>query len=78
MHVIIHLWLDHAKFPQNSSQIYDNRQGEGCALAEPSGPWHLTFEPGQLENLTFFIQIICYAGHSGFHSFRAMGPINVS
>ena len=34
---------------------------QGCALAEPSGPWRLTFAPGRLENLTFFIQIICWA-----------------
>ena len=34
---------------------------QGCALAEPSGPWRLTFALGGLENLTFFIQIICWA-----------------
>ena len=34
---------------------------QGCALAEPGGPWHLTFALGQLENLRFFIQIICWA-----------------
>ena len=34
---------------------------QGCALAEPSGPWHLTFALGRLENLRFFIQIICWA-----------------
>ena len=34
---------------------------QGCALAEPSGPWRLTFALGRLENLTFFIQIICWA-----------------
>ena len=27
---------------------------QGCALAEPSGPWHLTFALGRLENLVFF------------------------
>ena len=32
-----------------------------CALAEPSGPWCLTFALGRLENLIFFIQIICWA-----------------
>ena len=31
---------------------------QGCALAEPGGPWRLTFAPGRLENLRFFIQII--------------------
>ena len=30
---------------------------QGCALAEPGGPWCLTFVLGRLENL-FFIQII--------------------
>ena len=34
---------------------------QGCALVEPSGPWRLTFVIGQLENLRFFIQIICWA-----------------
>ena len=34
---------------------------QGCALAEPGGPWRLTFALGRLENLTFFIQIICWA-----------------
>ena len=34
---------------------------QGCALAEPSGPWCLTFALWQLENLRFFIQIICCA-----------------
>ena len=34
---------------------------QGCALAEPGGPWHLTFALGWLENLPFFIQIICWA-----------------
>ena len=34
---------------------------QGCALAEPGGPWHLTVILGQLENLRFFIQIICWA-----------------
>ena len=34
---------------------------QGCALAEPGGPWCLTFVPGRLENLSFFIEIICWA-----------------
>ena len=34
---------------------------QGCTLAEPGGPWHPTFALGQLENLSFFIQIICWA-----------------
>ena len=36
-------------------------QSQGCALAEPSCPWRLTFALGRLENLRFFIQIICRA-----------------
>ena len=27
---------------------------QGCALAEPSGAWRLTFALGRLENLIFF------------------------
>ena len=34
---------------------------QGCALAEPGGPWRLTFALGRLENLRFFIQIIWWA-----------------
>ena len=34
---------------------------QGCALAEPGGPWRLTFALGRLENHRFFIQIICWA-----------------
>ena len=34
---------------------------QGCALAEPGGPWRLNFALGRLKNLRFFIQIICWA-----------------
>ena len=34
---------------------------KGCALAEPGGPWCLTFALAQLANLSFFIQIMCWA-----------------
>ena len=34
---------------------------QGCILAEPSGPWCLTFALGWLENLRFSIQIMCWA-----------------
>ena len=34
---------------------------QGCALAEPGGPWRLTFVLGRLENFSFFIEIICWA-----------------
>ena len=36
-------------------------QVQGCALAEPVRPWRLTFALRWLENLRFFIQIICWA-----------------
>ena len=34
---------------------------QSCALAEPCDPWRLTLVLGRLENLCFFIQIICWA-----------------
>ena len=34
---------------------------QGCALAEPGGIGRLIFALGWLENLSFFIQIICWA-----------------
>ena len=34
---------------------------QGCALAEPGGPWCLTFALRQIENLSFLIQVICRA-----------------
>ena len=39
----------------------ENTDPQGCALAEPGGPWHPTIALGQPENLKFFIQIICWA-----------------
>ena len=41
------------------------RGGRGGGRAEPErgGPWRLTFAPGRLENLRFFIQIICWTNH---------------
>lgn len=35
--------------------------GQGCALTAPGGPWYQTFAPGQLENLWFFVEILCKA-----------------
>ena len=35
-------------------------EGQGCALAESGGPWRLTFVLARLENLSFFIDIICW------------------
>ena len=34
---------------------------QGCALAEPGCPLRPTFTAGRLQNLRFFIQIICWA-----------------
>ena len=34
---------------------------QGSALAEPGGPWSLTFVLGRPENLCFSIEIICWA-----------------
>ena len=34
---------------------------QGCALAEPGGPWRLTFALRQQEHLRLFTQIICWA-----------------
>ena len=31
-----------------------------CALALPGGPWHFSFAWGQLENLSFFIETMCW------------------
>ena len=45
---------------RHTGQIANGMQ-QGCALAEPSGPWRLTFALGRLENLIFFTQIICWA-----------------
>lgn len=78
MHVIIRLWLDRAKFPQNSSQIYDNRQAEGRALAEPSGPCRLTFVPGQLENLSFSYKSSAMLSALDFTVSEQWAPFNVS
>ena len=47
---------------------------QGCALAEPGGPWHLTFALGRLENLNFSNK--SYAGHPRFYSFRALGSFS--
>ena len=31
------------------------------ALALPGGPWHFIFAHGQLENLSFFLETMCWA-----------------
>ena len=52
------MWVLVKKLELN--QLEDD-QSQGCALAEPGGPWRLTFAFGRLENLRFFIQITCWA-----------------
>ena len=49
---------------------------QGFALAEPGFPWRPTFALGQLENLRFFIQIICWAPK--FYRFRVLGSLQFS
>ena len=49
---------------------------QGCALAEPGGPWCLTFALGRLEISDFSYK--SYAGHPGFYSFRALGSLQFS
>ena len=34
---------------------------QGCALAEHGGPWLPTVALGRQEDLSFFIEIICWA-----------------
>ena len=58
------------------SRLRDAVVYQGRAVAEPGGPWCLTFALWQLENLRFFIQIICW--HPTFYSFRALGTLQFS
>ena len=50
-------------FKMNNFWVFpmDINVQQGCALAEPGGSLRATFAPGRLENLRFFIQIICWA-----------------
>ena len=50
---------------------------QGCALAEPSGPWHLTFALQQLENLSF-LSYKSSAEHPRFYRFKALGSLQFS
>ena len=52
------------------------KDNQGCALAEPGGPWHPTFALWQLENLRLFIQIICW--HPRSYWSRVLGSIQFS
>ena len=60
----IPLSFEESKMAARDSQqtIHIDLLRQGCAVAEPGGPWCLqTFALGQLENLTFFVLIICRA-----------------
>ena len=48
---------------------------QGCDLAIPGGRYHLNFALGWLENVGFFFSWKQYAGHLGFHRFRAQGSL---
>ena len=52
------------------------RGNQGCALAEPGSPWHLTFAPWRLKNLSFLNKT--YAEHPTFCGFRALGSLQFS
>ena len=50
---------------------------QGCALAEPGGPWRLTFALVWIENLTFF-SYKSYAGQPRFYRFRELDSFQCS
>ena len=50
----------HVYVVTNTDKLLAGFIGQGCALAEPGGPWRLTFALGRLESVRFFIQIICW------------------
>ena len=43
-------------------KVFEKLSFQSCALyvAGPSGPWRLTFASGELENLSFPLEIICW------------------
>ena len=59
----VELWLSITihKATKGFPKTYPLETYQGCALAEPGGPWRLTFALGRLENHRFFIQIIRWA-----------------
>ena len=54
------MWFQAVECKVVNASLLLNLTNQGCALTEPGGPWHLTFTLGRLENLRFFIQIICW------------------
>ena len=45
---------------------------QSCDLVAHSGPWGLTFSPGWLGHVSFFIKRHNYAGYPESHNFRAL------
>ena len=43
-------------------KVFEKLSFQSCALyvAGPSGPWRLTFASGQLENLSFPLESVCW------------------
>ena len=57
-----HLMMMPKDFLPRFVLTFESHEGlQGCALAKPGGPCCQTFALGQLENLRFFVQIICWA-----------------
>ena len=57
-----HLMMMPKDFLPRFVLTFESHEGlQGCALAKPGDPWCQTFALGQLENLRFFVQIICWA-----------------
>ena len=50
---------------------------QGCSLAEPGGPWRLTFAPRRLENHSFF-QRNHMLGILDFTGSEHLAPFNFS
>ena len=63
-------------FEWNAGKVYKVVHGQGCALAEPCGPWHPTFALGQQENLFFFFQTNHMLGNLDFTGLEHWAPFN--
>ena len=62
-------------FEWNVGKVYKVVHGQGCALAEPCGPWHPAFALGQQENL-FFFQTNHMLGNVDFTGLEHWAPFN--
>ena len=57
-----HLMMMPKDFLPRFVLTFESHEGlQGCALAKAGGPCYQTFALGQLENLRFLVQIICWA-----------------